>query len=142
MNSLIQRGSLFDEFFKDLAPGFYVRPLHGDPLPQPGQIKLEVKESAQAYSVSAELPGVPREDIHVTIDGGLVTISAEVKQQDAQTEGEKVLRSERYYGQVSRTFSLPVDIDKAHAKAKYDHGVLSLTLPKQTAAGVHRLNIE
>ena len=142
MNSLIQRGSLFDDFFKDLAPGFYVRPLHGDPLPNPSQIKLDVKESAQAYTVTAELPGVARDDIHVTIDGGLVTLSAEVKQQDAQTEGEKVLRNERYYGQVARSFSLPVDIDKANAKAKYDHGVLTLTLPKQTSAGAHRLNIE
>jgi HSP20 family protein len=142
MNSLIQRGSLFDEFFKDLAPGFYVRPLHGDALPNPAQIKLDVKESAQAYTVTAELPGVPREDIHVTIDGGVVTISAEVKQQDAKTEDEKVLRSERYFGQVSRSFSLPVDIDKANAKAKYDHGVLSLTLPKQVAGGAHRLNVD
>lgn len=142
MNALIQRGSLFDELFKDLAPGFYVRPLHGDPLPRPDQIKLDVSESAQAYTVAAELPGVPREDIHVTIDGAVVTISAEVKQRDAQSEGEKVLRSERYYGQISRSFSLPVDIDKTQAKAKYDHGVLSLTLPKLVASGAHRLNIE
>jgi len=142
MNSLIPRGSLFDDFFKDLAPGFYVRPLHGDPLPNPGQVKIDVKESPEAYTVTAELPGVPRDDIHVTIDGGVVTISAEVKQQDAQSEGEKVLRSERYYGQISRSFSLPVDIDKAKAKAKYGDGVLSLTLPKQTAAGAHRLNID
>ena len=142
MNSLIQRGSLFDDFFKDLAPGFYVRPLHGDPLPNPGQVKIDVKESPEAYTVTAELPGVPRDDIHVTIDGGVVTISAEVKQQDAQSEGEKVLRSERYYGQISRSLSLPVDIDKTKAKAKYGDGVLNLTLPKQTAAGAHRLNIE
>jgi HSP20 family protein len=142
MNSLIQRGSLFDDFFKDLAPGFYVRPLHGDPLPNPGQVKIDVKESPEAYTVTAELPGVPRDDIHVTIDGGMVTISAEVKQQDAQSEGEKVLRSERYYGQISRSLSLPVDIDKTKAKAKYGDGVLNLTLPKQTAAGAHRLNVE
>ena len=142
MNSLIQRGSLFDDFFKDLAPGFYVRPLHGDPLPNPGQVKIDVKESPEAYTVTAELPGVPRDDIHVTIDGGMVTISAEVKQQDAQSEGEKVLRSERYYGQISRSLSLPVDIDKTKAKAKYGDGVLNLTLPKQAAAGAHRLNIE
>lgn len=142
MNSLIQRGGLFDDFFRDLAPGFYVRPLHGDPLPNPGQVKLDVKESAEAYTVNAELPGVPRDDIHVTIDGNVVTISAEVKQQDAQSEGEKVLRSERYFGQISRSFSLPLDIDKAKAKARYGDGVLSLTLPKQAAAGAHRLNIE
>lgn len=53
-----------------------------------------------------------------------------------------IQRSEHYQGQISRSFRLPVDIDKAHAKARYDHGVLTLTLPKQTAAGAHRLNIE
>ena len=45
MNSLVTRGSLFDDFFKDIAPGFYVRPLHGDNLPSPSQIKVDVKET-------------------------------------------------------------------------------------------------
>lgn len=140
MNSLITRGSLFDDFFKDMAPGFFVRPLHGDPLPQ--SIKVDIKENGQSYTVEAEMPGIPKEDIQVTIEGNVVTLSAEVKQLDRQTTDEKTLRSERYYGSVSRSFQLPTDIDKAGAKARYDNGVLRLTLPKLNGAGSQRLTVE
>ena len=142
MNSLVSRGSLFDDFFKDIAPGFYVRPLHGDGLPQPSQIKVDVKETDAGYTVQAELPGVPKEDIHVSVDGNIVSLRAEVRQLDQKTEGEKVLRSERYYGAVARSFQLPTEIDAAQAKAKYDHGVLTLTLPKKVHNASQRLSIE
>jgi len=143
MNSLISRGNLFDEFFRDVAPGFYVKPLHGDPLPSPAQIKVDVKENDNAYIVNAEVPGVSKEDIHVSLDGNVVTLRAEVKQQDSTGKDEKVLRSERYFGAVSRSFQLPVDLDQTQAKAKYDNGVLTLTLPKKPAtAGAQRLTIE
>jgi len=142
MSSLIPRGSLFDDFFKDIAPGFYIKPLHGDPLPSPSQIKVDVKESEQAYTVSAEVPGVSKEDIQVSIDGNVVTLSAEVKQADTQTSDEKTLRSERYYGSVSRSFQLPAEIDQGQAKAKYDNGVLTLTLPKKQGGSSQRLTVE
>ncbi len=140
MNGLMTRSSLLDDFFKDVAPGFYVKPLHGDPLP--AQIKVDVKETPEAYTVQAEVPGVAKEDIHLSIEGNVVTLRAEVRQQDVQKEGEKVLRSERYYGSVSRSFQMPQDIDNASAKAKYENGVLLLTLPKKTAAAGQRLVIE
>lgn len=142
MNSLVSRGSLFDDFFKDIAPGFYVRPLHGDNLPAPSQIKVDVKETDGGYTVQAEVPGVPKEDIHVSIDGNVVSLRAEVRQMDQQTEGEKVLRSERYFGSVARSFQLPADIDVGQAKAKYDNGILTLTLPKKLNNAAQRLNIE
>ncbi|GAB2521147.1 MULTISPECIES: Hsp20/alpha crystallin family protein [unclassified Simplicispira] len=142
MNSLVSRGSLFDDFFKDIAPGFYVRPLHGDNLPAPSQIKVDVKETDGGYTVQAEVPGVPKEDIHVSIDGNVVSLRAEVRQLDQQTEGEKVLRSERYFGSVARSFQLPADIDAGQAKAKYDNGVLTLNLPKKLSNAAQRLNIE
>ena len=143
MSSLIPRGSVLDDFFKDMAPGFYFKPLHGEPLPSPSQIKLDVKETDEGYSVQAEVPGVAKDDIHVSIDGNVVTLSAEVKQTDTQTKDEKLLRSERYYGSVSRSFQLPADIDKDTAKAKYDNGVLTLTLPKKKkGASSQQLNIE
>ncbi len=142
MNALMTRGSLFDDFFRDVAPGFYVRPLHGDGLPAPAQIKVDVKESDKSFTVAAEVPGVAKEDIHVSIDGNVVTLRAEIKQQDSQSQDEKVLRTERYYGAVSRSFQLPQDIDQSQAKAKYDNGVLSLTLPKKAAGGSQRLAIE
>ena len=142
MNSLVTRGSLFDDFFKDIAPGFYVRPLHGDGVPTPSQIKVDVKETDGGYTVQAEVPGVPKEDIHVSIDGNVVSLRAEVRQHDQTTEGEKVLRSERYFGSVARSFQLPVDVDAAQAKAKYDNGVLTLTLPKKQGGNAQRLSIE
>lgn len=142
MNSLITRSGLFDDFFKDVAPGFFVKPLHGDPLPAPSQIKIDVREAADAYTVQAEVPGVSKEDIQVTIDGPVVTLRAEVKQQDSQKDGEKVLRTERYYGSVARSFQLAADIDSGKAKAKYDNGVLTLTLPKKVTQPGQRLAVE
>ena len=142
MNSLITRGGLFDDFFRDVAPSFYVRPLHGDPLPSPAQIKIDVKESERAYTVQAELPGVPKDDIQVSLDGNVVTVRAEVKQQDAQTKDDKVLRSERYFGSVSRSFQLPQDIDQGESRAKFDNGVLTLTLPKKVGGKTQRLSID
>ena len=142
MSALMTRGSLFDDFFRDVAPGFYVRPLHGDGLPTPSQIKVDVKEDDKSFTVQAEVPGVSKEDIHVSIDGSVVTLRAEVKQQDSQTKDEKVLRTERYYGSVARSFQLPQDIDQSNAKAKYDSGVLTLTLPKKMAGAAQRLAIE
>ncbi|MDE2417621.1 MAG: Hsp20/alpha crystallin family protein [Burkholderiales bacterium] len=142
MNSLISRGSLFDDFFRDVAPGFYVKPLHGDPLPTAASIKMDVKETDKGYSVHAEVPGVNKEDIHVSLDGNVVTVRAEVKQEDAQTKDEKLLRSERYYGAVSRSIQLPSDIDQNSAKAKYENGVLTLTLPKKRGSASQRLAID
>jgi HSP20 family protein len=132
--------SLFDDFFRDVAPGYFVKPLHGDPLP--AQIKVDIKEDGNTYTVQAEVPGVGKEDIHVGVEGGVVTISADVKQQDQQTKDEKVLRSERYYGSVSRSFQLPQEVDAAAAKAKYENGILVLTLPKRTQASTRRVTIE
>lgn len=142
MNPLIRRGSLFDDFFRDVSPGFYVRPLHGEPLPDPDKIKIDVKESDKTYTVLADIPGVNKDDVHIAIDGNVITLSAEVKQQDAQTREDKVLRSERYYGSVSRAFSLPQEVDAAQAKARYDSGVLTLTLPKKGNGGAQRIRVE
>jgi HSP20 family protein len=140
MNHLIARTSLLDDFFKDVAPGFFVKPLHGDALP--AQIRVDVKEAPDAYQLAAEIPGVSKEDIHVHIEGNVVSLRAEVKQQDTQTEGGKVLRSERYYGALSRSFQLPVDIDNTSARARYENGVLNLTLPKKGASVSQRLAVE
>ena len=142
MNSLVTRGSLFDAFFKDIAPGFYVRPLHGAGVPTPSQIKGDVKETDGGDTVQAEVHGVPKEDMHVSIDGNGVSLRAEVRQHDQKTEGEKVLRSERYFGSVARSFQLPVDVDAAQAKANSDNGVLTLTLPKKQGGSAQRLSIE
>jgi HSP20 family protein len=126
----------------DLFRGFFVRPVdfNGNAA-QPPSIKMDVKEQENGYLVHAELPGVKKEDIHVVVDGNQVSISAEVKQEKDVKEGERVLRSERYYGKVSRSFQLGQDIDDAQAVAKFKDGVLELTLPKRTTNPTKRLNI-
>lgn len=142
MANPVIRNSLFDDFFRDVAPGYFIKPLHGDPLPRAAQIRVDVKESDAGYVVQAEVPGVGKDDIQVSIDGGVVALRAEIKQQDSQSSGEKLLRSERYYGAVARSFQLPAEVDPAQAKAKYDSGVLTLTLPKKLPSAAQRLTIE
>lgn len=106
------------------------------------EIRVDVKEAGGEYTVHAELPGVAREDIHVEIDGNRVAISAEVKRQSEQKEGERVLRSERYYGAVARSFALANEIDEARSQAKFENGVLTLTLPKKLVTGGKKLAID
>ncbi len=129
----------FAEVFPELFRGL-VAPAKS-PVAQVLEIRVDVKESADGYRVSAELPGVAKEDIHVEIDGNRVSISAEVKRESEQKEGERVLRSERYYGSVARTFSLANEIDEAKAEARFENGVLSLALPKKAVTGGRKLAI-
>lgn len=126
----------------DLFRGFFVRPVEfGSPAEAPA-IKVDVKEQDKAFVVHAEMPGIKKEDIHVNIDGPVVSITAERKQEKEVKEGERVLRTERYFGKVSRSFQLGQDIDDAQASAKFTDGVLELTLPKKIANKAKRLNIE
>ncbi|MBI3222319.1 MAG: Hsp20/alpha crystallin family protein [Nitrosomonadales bacterium] len=130
-----------DDAFDDLFRGFFMRPVRFEGQ-QEMQIKLDVREDDKSYRVHAEIPGVKKEDIHVTIDGGQVAISAEVKNEKEVKEGEKVLRSERYFGKVSRVFAFGQDVDEAAAQAKYSDGVLELLLPKKVAAKSRTLTIQ
>ncbi len=90
----------------------------------------------------AELPGVKKEDIEVSIDGNHIAISAEVKKEHEEKNGERVLRSERYYGKFSRSFQLAQDVDESTAQAKYSDGVLQLVLPKKAAVSAKKLYIQ
>jgi HSP20 family protein len=127
----------------DLFRGFFVRPVDmSGNAQQPPSIKMDVKEQGDNYLVHAELPGVKKEDIHVVVDGNQVSISAEIKQEKEVKEGDRILRSERYFGKVSRSFQLGQDIDDAKAAAKFNEGVLELTLPKRAASPNKRLTVE
>lgn len=130
-----------DDAFDDLFRGFFMRPVRFEGQPDV-QIKLDVHEDDKAYAVHADIPGVNKEDIHVTIDGNQVSISAEVKKEKEVKEGEKVLRSERYFGKVSRAFTLAQDVDEATADAKYKDGVLELRLPKRASTQSKKLTIQ
>lgn len=126
-----------DELFK----GMFLRPVRLDLEGSEVQIKLNVARSDGAYKVDAEMPGVKKEDIHVSVDGPMVTISGEVKNEKEEKKGEQVVRSERYFGRVERSFSLPQEIDEANVDAKYADGVLKLTLPLREKTKAKQIEI-
>ena len=107
----------------------------------PTQFRMDVSENDKEYQVLAEMPGVKKEDISVTINGNEVTVAAEVKREKVVKSGETVLRGERYYGKIQRAFTLGHEVDEATAQAKYNDGVLELTLPKKTVAAQKRLAV-
>lgn len=135
MNLLAPKSKWFDEWFPEWNPGYMIRPLHGEPM---SQIRIDVTETDEAYEVKAELPGVHKDDIDLQIRDSIVSISAEVKQEDRQTKDDRVLRSERYVGRVSRSFELPGAIDRDEVEARYSDGVLSLLLPKADVKTDHQ----
>lgn len=139
----ITRFSPFEDSFDDLLRGFFVRPVavEGDQRAAP-QFRMDVKEEGGNYLVHADIPGVKKEDIQITIDGNQVSISAEVKRVTEQKEGSRVLKSERYYGKVARSFTLASEIDQAAAQAKYTDGVLELTLPKKVGTSGKQLTVQ
>jgi len=106
------------------------------------RIRVDVKETADAYTVHAEIPGVKKEDIAVEIEGNEVTIAAEVKREIQPKEGERWLRTERFHGKAGRRFALPQEIDEAKAQAKFADGVLELALPKKQAAAGRKVAVQ
>ncbi|MEY4719499.1 MAG: hypothetical protein RL563_2117 [Pseudomonadota bacterium] len=139
LSPFVSRG-LFDELFRDVNPGYFIKPLHGDPLP--AQIKVDLKENPSEFVVHAEIPGAGKENIHVNIDGNVVSIRAEISQVDRENKDDKLLRSERYFGEVSRSFQLPSDIDETASKARYENGILTLNLTKKQKQAGQRMFIE
>ena len=141
MNPLVNPHRFFDEFFRDFPLGYSIKPLHGDPLLSPDKIKIDVKNNEKSFTVHAEMPGLNKDEIHVTIDGNVVTIQAEVQQHDADTEDGKLVHSERYYGSIQRSFALPAAVSESRAKARYENGILVLNLPKEAAGGSKKIAI-
>jgi HSP20 family protein len=105
-------------------------------------IKVDVAETDSGYVVHADIPGVKKDEIQVTIEGNQVTIAAEVKRTNEVKDGERVLRSERYAGSVFRSFVLPVELDEAASEAKYDNGVLELKLAKKAPEAGRKLTVQ
>ena len=109
--------------------------------PAPAPFRMDVTENEKEYRVMAELPGVKKEDINITINGPEVAVAAEMKYEKDVKNGDTVLRSERSYGKIQRAFSFAQEIDEAAVQAKYADGVLELTLPKKAAAAAKRIAV-
>ena len=151
-NNLIRRDPFsaltrFDPFsdIDDIFRDFFTAPAlrSTDAMPP---IRLDVSETERDYTIKAEIPGVQKDDIKVAIDGKRVSISAEVKQEKsaegAGTGSPSLLRSERFYGQQYRSLTLPQNVDDGAAQAKYQDGILELTLPKKAGGGGKQLSIQ
>lgn len=123
----------FDPFMDvdDLLNRFLQRPHLRSSMEMEPQIRMDVKELDGEYRINAEIPGVSKDDIHVTIEGKRISISAEVKQEKEVKEGARLIRCERCYGMASRSLSLADEVDQGKIQAKYENGILELTLPKK-----------
>lgn len=104
-------------------------------------IRVDVSETDQAFMVKADMPGLKKEDIKVSIDGNRVSISATIQEQKEENAGG-ILYSERYSGSQYRSFSLPQDVDDTKTEAKYQDGVLQLTLPKKAGTAHKQITVQ
>lgn len=123
----------------DVVNRFMARPMLRGGMEFEPQIRMDVKEADGKYLVNADIPGVKKDDIHVSIEGNRVSIRAEVRQEKEAGQGERMICCERSYGMASRSFSLADEVDQSKVQAKYADGVLELTLPKKN--GVPRQEI-
>lgn len=138
----VPRWDPFENLFKDFR-GLVLQPVDfAGSQPDVPVLKIDVKENSDGYTVHADLPGVVRDDISVNIEGAVVSIGAEKKRVVENKDGERVLRSERHYGKVSRSFQLGQEIDESRAQARFSDGVLELTLPKKATVAARKLTIQ
>jgi HSP20 family protein len=139
----LQRRLTHGLIFRFLAPGSAEGSFDAD-VPK---IRIDVDEKDKSYHVRADIPSVKKENISVRIDGNLVQIDAEThreketKDKDGKDKG-RMLRSERYFGASSRTFSLAHEVDESKATAKYENGVLNLVLPNQESSGTKKITVQ
>lgn len=125
-----------DELFRELSMMPSLRGFEAEP-----RIRIDLSETDQAYMVKADIPGVKKEDIKISVEGNTVSIRAEQKEEKEEKAGN-VMRSERYYGEQYRSFTLPQEVDETTAEARYQDGVLNLKLPKKTGSGSKQVTIQ
>jgi HSP20 family protein len=135
LSRLESRAPMFEDFFRD----FGIRPRWQE-LEVP-EMRIDVAENDGAYAVKAEIPGVEKGDIDVSIDGNQVSIAAEIKREAKTKDDERDICTERYYGKVYRSFGLPGEVDSSKANATYENGLLTLTLPKKQNGSARKITV-
>lgn len=128
------------ESFDDAFRGFLRPWLERDRELSP-HIKIDLSEADGAYREKADVPGVRKEDIDIQIDDNRLTISAEVKKEAEEKDDGRVIRSERHFGYASRSVWLDKPVDESRATARYENGVLELTLPQKATAAARKIAI-
>ncbi|MGH8808455.1 MAG: Hsp20/alpha crystallin family protein [Noviherbaspirillum sp.] len=128
--------SMFEDFVSQLSS---MAGQEQDGIASP---RLDVKETEKSFELLAEVPGVKKDDLKISIDDRRVTIEAEVQHEDQQKEGESIVYAERSIRRFLRSITLPVDVDDAAAQAKLENGVLLLTLPKKEPAQAKKITVQ
>ena len=103
--------------------------------------RVDIAETDKEYLVKAELPDVTKDDMHVSVDNGVLTIRGE-KKQEKEEKNKKFHRIERHYGSFSRSFTLPDNVDAAAIKASFKDGVLNVSLPKTTKKTAKAIRVD
>ena len=127
--------NMFQDFFAPLAQGRWA----GEDVGMP---RLDVTETEKTFEVKAEMPGVKKEDVNVSIDGQRVTIEGECQQANEQRQGEQVVYSERSTRMYQRSFTLPTEVDDTSAQARLEDGVLLLSSRKKQGGTARKLTIQ
>ena len=124
--------SLWNRAFREIALG---RVSETDWQPS-----ADIAETADSITVKAELPGLEAKDIEVTLSGDLLTIKGEKKKEE-EKKNEKYHSTERFHGMFERSFGLPAGVKMDKVEAKFDKGVLTITLPKTEEAKTKEIKI-
>ena len=130
----------FDRLFDESFDRFFVSVPNGAALKR--SPALDVAESEQAYTVTLDLPGVAKDDVKVSIEGRKVSIEAKSAKVNERKDSDRVLVRERAESSFARSFVLPVELDEATSQAKYEGGVLELTLAKKPQLAARKLTIQ
>ena len=128
---------------QQLMRGFFDDPFFREPFGRLGQMdrwfgdfspsrfspSVEVSDEGKALKVTAELPGMEKDDVKLQLEGNMLVISGE-KKSESENKDEGVFRTERYYGYFQRAVPLPEDVDREKAEADFKKGVLTIRFPK------------
>lgn len=131
-----------DDFFRQVSPMFGRSALRG--LSERGTEwapTANISETDKEYLIKAELPEVKKEDVKITLENGVITISGERKQ-EKEAKDENEIRVESFYGTFSRSFSLPENIDAGAVRAESKDGVLKIHIPKKEASKPKSITVE
>ncbi len=125
--NLVPRRSLFDfdDLFDVWGPHRGAEATKGAFMP-----RVDIKDKKDCYEITAELPGVKKEDLHVTLRNGVLSIEAEVRQEDKEEKDGKLIRQERRYGKFLRSFDVGNEIKESDINAAFEDGVLCVIAAK------------
>ncbi len=133
MNSIFGE-SLFDDFFDDFARPMRMTSRFNSTN---GIMRTDVKESDAGYELDIDLPGCKKENVKAELKNGYLTINAETSQNnDQKDENGKYIRRERYYGTCSRSFYVGEEVQQEDIKARFEDGIMKVSVPKKEAKPV------